>query len=148
MNEVTSILIKTVVVYVVLLFTIRVVGKREIGNWGAFDFMVALMIGEGVGEMIYGDTPLWHGLLVLAVLAVLEWINSWGSQRSAFFYRLTSGSPTILVRDGKIDHHALQRERINQEELRSQLRVEGIEHVRQVKKATLEPDGTISVIKN
>ena len=139
--------LRATVIYVFLLVVLRLLGKRAVGDATAFDFMVALILGEVVDEPIYGDVPLVQGMLVIAVIAAWHAVNSYLSYRSQRFDRLTGGSPAILIRNGVIDRKAMRRERINDEELWVLLRLQQIENLEDVKEATLEPDGQLSVIK-
>jgi len=109
-----------------LLVVIRLLGKRTVGHSTAFDFMVALILGEVVDEPIYGEVPLVQALLVIGVIGGWHALNCFLSYRSPAFDRLAGGSPTVLVRDGRIARRALAAERIN-EELGSLLRLQGIE---------------------
>src|SRR5688500_10419356 len=59
-----------------LLVVIRLLGKRTVGHATAFDFIVALILGEVVDEPIYGDVPFMQGLVVIAVIAAWHWTNS------------------------------------------------------------------------
>ena len=139
--------LRATVIYVFLLVVLRFLGKRTVGHSTAFDFMVALILGEVVDEPIYGDVPLLQGLVVIAVIAGWHAVNSWLSYRSQRFDRLAGGSPTTLVRNGEIVQEGMRSERINESELHSLLRLEGVEDLHEVKEATLEPDGRMSVIK-
>jgi uncharacterized membrane protein YcaP (DUF421 family) len=86
-------------------------------------------------------------LLVIAVVAGWHAVNSYLSYRSKRFDRLTGGGPTELVRNGALVRDGMRKERVNEGELWSLLRLQGIEDLRDVKRATLEPDGLLSVIK-
>jgi uncharacterized membrane protein YcaP (DUF421 family) len=134
-------------IYVFLLIVVRLLGKRTIGSATAFDFMVALILSEVVDEPIYGDVPLVQGILVIAVVAGWHFVNSYLGYRSRRFDRLTGGEPTVLVRHGVIDRTGMRREHVNEEELWCLLRLQGIDDLRDVKEATLEPDGALSVLK-
>ena len=109
--------------------------------------MVALILSEVVDEPIYGDVPLVQGLVVIAVVAGWHFVNSYLSSRSERFDRLAGESPTWLVKDGVIVREHMRRERINEEELRSLLRLQGIDDLADVREAILEPDGLLSVLK-
>jgi uncharacterized membrane protein YcaP (DUF421 family) len=139
--------VRASIIYFFLLFVVRLLGKREVGSASAFDFIVALMLGEVVDEAIYGDVSMVKGLLAIAVIALWHLINSWASFKSRTIEKITSASPTVLVKDGKIKQDALARERLSEEELYSQMRLMEIEDIQEVKKATLEPNGQISVIQ-
>ena len=139
--------VRASIIYFFLLLVVRVLGKREVGSASAFDFIVALMLGEVVDEAIYGDVSMVKGLLAIAVIAIWHLVNSWASFKSRTIEKLTSASPTVLVENGQIKQDALAKERLNEEELYSQMRLMEIEDIQEVKKATLEPNGQISVIQ-
>lgn len=126
---------------------VRLLGKRTIGSATAFDFMVALILSEVVDESIYGDVSMTQGMLVIAVIAGWHLVNSYLSYRSQRFDRLVGGEPAVLVKDGAMVRRSMRQERVNEEELWSLLRLQGIEELKDVKAATLEPDGLLSVLK-
>jgi uncharacterized membrane protein YcaP (DUF421 family) len=140
---------RSVLVYAFVLVVIRILGKREVGNVTAFDLLTALMIGEVVDEAIFGDVSLLKGAIAVGTIGLLHWLNSWLSYKSDFFDRLTGSEPTVLVRHGKILEDALASERMNRSELESELRLQGLslDELTEVKEATLEPNGQVSVLK-
>jgi uncharacterized membrane protein YcaP (DUF421 family) len=133
-------------VYLFLLIVVRVLGKREIGATSAFDLVVALILGEVVDEIIYGDVTILQGVIAIVVVALWHLVNSWASFKSEFIDKLTGARPTIVVKNGQIQHKNLAKERLNKEELFSELRLMGVDNVKEVKQATLEPNGTVSVL--
>lgn len=133
--------------YFFLLVVIRLLGKRSVGATSAFDLLVALMLGEVVDEAIFGDVSMPKALLAITVIALWHFVNAYASYKSDAVDKLTSGEPTELVKNGKIQEDALAKERLNQAELLSELRLVGIDDIKEVKKATLEPNGKISAIK-
>jgi uncharacterized membrane protein YcaP (DUF421 family) len=134
-------------IYFFLLLVVRLLGKREVGSISAFDLIVALMLGEVVDEAIYGDVTLLQGGLAISVIAIWHLINSYASFKSDFIDKLTGGRPTILIEKGKIQQKSLAKERLNEEELFSELRLMGVDDIKEVKQGTLETNGQISVIK-
>jgi uncharacterized membrane protein YcaP (DUF421 family) len=134
-------------VYFYLLLVVRILGKREVGNTTAFDFIVALMLGEVVDEAIFGDVSMVKGLLAITVIGAWHLINSWASYKSKLIEKITCAEPTELVKSGKFIKDALAKERINEAEVFSEMRQMGIEDLKEVKTATLEPNGKISFIQ-
>jgi uncharacterized membrane protein YcaP (DUF421 family) len=128
------------------LIVVRLLGKREIGATSAFDLVVALILGEVVDEIIYGDVTMLQGVIAIVVVALWHVVNSWASFKSQFIDKLTGAPPTVVVRNGEIQHKNLAMERLNKEELFSELRLMGVDNVKEVKQATLEPNGTVSVL--
>ena len=146
-NELVYTALRASFVYVFLLIVVRLLGKREIGNTSAFDLIVALILGEVVDEIIYGDVTILQGVIAIMVTALWHLVNSWASFRSKVIDRLTSAPPTVMVKNGEIQRKNLARERLNEDELFSELRMMGVEDVKEVKQATLEPNGKLSVIQ-
>lgn len=134
-------------IYFFLLFVIRLLGKRSVGPTSAFDLLVALMLGEVVDEAIFGDVSMPKALLAISVIAIWHFINAYASYKSKTVEKITSGVPTVLVKNGKIQQDALAKERMNENEVYSELRLMEVDDIKEVKKATLEPNGQVSVIK-
>lgn len=134
-------------VYFFLLLIVRLLGKREIGNNSAFDLIVALILGEVVDEIIYGDVTIWQGVVAIVVVAIWHLVNSWASFKSQVIDKITGAPPTVLVKNGQIQRKNLAKERINEEELWSELRMMGVDDIKEVKQATLEPNGKLSVVQ-
>ena len=147
LQELALTALRATIIYVVLLVVVRLLGKRTVGSATAFDFMVALILSEVVDEPIYGDVPVVQALVVIAVIGGWHAVNSYLSYRSERFDRLTGGEPTVLVKNGQLVRKGMRQERVNEEELWSMLRLHGIDDLADVKEATLEPDGVLSVLK-
>ena len=146
-NELLFTALRASFVYFFLLLVIRLLGKREIGNTSAFDLIVALILGEVVDEIIYGDVTILQGVIAIVVVAIWHLVNSWASYKSEIIDKLTGAPPTVMVKNGQIQHKNLAKERLNEDELLSELRMMGVDEVKEVKQATLEPNGKISVLQ-
>lgn len=146
-NELLYTALRASFVYFFLLLVVRLLGKREIGNTSAFDLIVALILGEVVDEIIYGDVTMLQGVTAIVVVAIWHVANSWASFKSEIIDKITGAPPTILVKNGQIQHKNLAKERVNEDELLSELRLMGVDDVKEVKQATLEPNGKVSVIQ-
>lgn len=146
-QELLLIAFRATIVYLAALLVVRILGKREIGSVGAFDLIVSLIIGESVDEAIYGDVSMLKFFVLIATIAAWHLVNSWATYKSKKLDQLLESQPTVLVEHGKIQEEALASQRINEEELYSQLRLNGFEDLQEVKKATLEPSGHVSVLQ-
>ena len=134
-------------VYAAMLVVIRLLGKRTVGNFTAFDLLVALMLGEVVDEIIYGDVTLAQGFTAILVVALAKYLTSWLTYFDHGFNRIFEGKPTELIRNGEIVRRGLRSEAMNEKELMAALRLQGVTNVREVKLALLEVDGQVSVIR-
>jgi uncharacterized membrane protein YcaP (DUF421 family) len=137
---------RALAVYVIVLFVIRLLGKRTIGNFTPFDLLVALMVGEVVDEIVYGDVAFAQGLAVIGTVAAAHYANSWLSYWRHGLDTVLEGTPTPIVRDGVLHRPGMRRERLNDEDVRSELRLQGIDDLREVKLAMVENNGVVSVI--
>ena len=146
LNELLLTALRASFVYFYLLVIVRILGKREIGASTAFDLLVALMLGDVVDEIIYGDVTILQGMVAIAVIGIWHIVNSFASFKSKLIDNLTGAPPTVLVKGGKIQHKALAKERLNEDELWSGLRLMEVDDIKEVKQATLEPSGQISVL--
>jgi uncharacterized membrane protein YcaP (DUF421 family) len=142
-----EILVRTFVVYLTVLVLLRLAGKRELGQMTPFDLVVILVIANAVqNAMTGGDNSLIGGILAAATLTIVNIaVGRWGS-RVPFFRRLVASEPTLLLRDGKPLQEALDKERIDVEELEMAARQHGIADLKDVIAAVLEEDGSISII--
>lgn len=142
-----EILLRTFVVYMTVLVLLRLAGKRELGQMTPFDLVVILVIANAVqNAMTGGDNSLVGGILAASTLTITNIaVGRWGS-RVPLFRRLVAAEPTLLLRDGKPLQQALDRERIDVEELEMAARQHGIASLADVTAAVLEEDGSISII--
>jgi uncharacterized membrane protein YcaP (DUF421 family) len=134
-------------IYVLMLVVVRALGKRTVGNFAAFDLLVALMLGELVDEIIYGDVGFLQGTLAIAVIAAAKTGNTWLTWWGHGFDRLLEGTPTAIVRDGKLEEAGMRAERMNAKEVMGHLRAVGVRDLREVKLALVEDDGSVSVVR-
>jgi uncharacterized membrane protein YcaP (DUF421 family) len=132
-------------VYVFMLIVIRALGKRTVGNFSAFDLLVALMLGEVVDEIIYGDVRFIQGAVAIVVIGALAYTDAWLSY--AGMDRVLEGKPTAVVRDGEYDRKGMRAERMNENDVLAHLREQGIHDMREVHLAVVEIDGGVSVLK-
>jgi uncharacterized membrane protein YcaP (DUF421 family) len=139
--------VRAFAVYALMLVVIRALGKRTVGNFATFDLLVALMLGEVVDEIIYGDVGFLQGVVAITVIAAAQAGNSWLTWWGHGFDTLLEGSPTVIVRNGKLQQGGMKSERMNAKEVMGHLRSQGIQDLREVKLALVEDDGSVSVVR-
>lgn len=131
-------------VYVFMLIVIRALGKRTVGNFSAFDLLVALMLGEVVDEIIYGDVRFVQGAVAVVAIGALAYADGWLAY--AGLEGVLEGKPTIVIRDGEYDRRGMRAERMNEKDILGHLRAQGIHDMREVHLAIVEADGSLSVL--
>lgn len=138
---------RTVLIYLVVLVVIRCMGKREIGQFSPFDFVVAIIIAELAAiPMENKHIPLWQGITPILTLGILEIMLSYLALKSVFVRRLLDGCPQVVIANGEILKQELRRARYNLDDLLAQLRERGIVNPAEVEFAVLETSGRLSVI--
>jgi uncharacterized membrane protein YcaP (DUF421 family) len=138
---------RTLAVYVAVLLLLRLAGKRELGQMSVFDLTVILLVANAVqNAMVGSDTTLLGGLVAAATLVVVNFVVAALSSLVPGLNRILEPPPTVLVRGGIIDRRAMRRELVTREELDTALREHGVQNVGDVDRATLESDGTISIV--
>lgn len=144
-----EIALRTLIIYVVVLVGIRLTGKREVGQMTPFDLVLLLLIANAVQNAMTGpDTSVLGGAVAAATLLLLNAVVTRVVWRYRSARKLVEGSPTLLIRHGKILNENLAKEKISAEALHQALREHGIANVGDVSIAVLEIDGSISVLKN
>lgn len=142
-----EIVLRTFVVYLVVLILLRTAGKRELGQMTPFDLVVILVIANAVqNAMTGGDNSLIGGVLAAATLTFVNIaVGRWGTMVPVL-RRLVASQPTLLLQDGRPIKENLTKERIDIEELEMAARQHGIPALDEVAAAVLEEDGSISII--
>jgi len=139
---------RAVIVYLAILVMLRVSGKRTIGEFSPFDVIVMLLLSEAAqGSLTGDDTSLQGGMIVVATMVGLNLLVAFITTRSRAAESLIEGEPTILIRDGKLDHKALLRNNLPEGDLDEAMRACQLRERAEVELAILEPDGEISFFK-
>lgn len=139
-------LLRPVIVYLVLIALLRVFGKRELAQLNPFDLVVLLSLSNTVQNAIIGDdNSVTGGVIGAFGLLGINWVVAKALFNSPRLTRLIEGHSSILVRNGKVDEKALQRESLTREELIEVIHRQGFERLSQVKRCELEPSGTFYI---
>lgn len=141
------ILIRTIIIYVLVLFVMRFMGKREIGQMQPFELVISMMIAElAAMPMEEIGTPILYGIVPILGLLMMHVIISVLNLKSIRIREIICGKPRILIYRGKIDEKAMIYENYTINELQENLRVNNISNLADVEFAILETSGELSVI--
>src|SRR5512133_1210574 len=147
-TSVVALVVRAVVVYGFLVFALRIAGRRELAQMTSFDLVLLLVISNAVQNSINaGDNSLGGGLVSAVTLVALNWVLGYATWRWRRVERALQGAPIRIVTDGRVHGGALRRELLTLAELRSALRKQGVMRIADCKQVTLEPDGTLSVVR-
>jgi uncharacterized membrane protein YcaP (DUF421 family) len=143
-----QIVLRTGVIYLLVLIGVRLSGKREVGQMTPFDLTLLLLLSNSVQNAMTGpDTSLLGGAVAASTLLVFNYLVADVSGGSRRFRKLVQGEPSLLVHDGKVIESHMEKERVSMDELHRALREHGIQSVDQVALSVLEVDGSISCLK-
>lgn len=146
--DLTGIILRVSVMYLYAVALVRVAGKQTLGQLTGMDLVVTLIVGDLFDDIFWVEVPIAQGMLAFAVVIFAHILVTFVSSRNVRFYRLVTPPARMLVEDGKLMQKSLQQERLRPEELQSDLRIVGQEHLKEIKQAWLEPNGQVSVVKN
>ena len=137
---------RTLFLYLVLIFAVRLMGKRQIGEMEPAEFVVTMLVANLAAiPMQDGAIPLYSGLVPILTVLGMELVLSGVILRSVRLRQLLCGKPVILIDNGKILQENLKSARINLDELTGQLRAKDVLDIRTVQFAILETSGDLSV---
>ena len=141
------ILIRTVVLYLIVLFTIRVMGKSELSKMSPFQLVVIFMIAELAAIPIESSTAsLINGVIAIFTLLFLQVLISLISIKSETVKNFLNGKPSILIEKGEINEQELKNPRISINDLMEQLRIGNAPSLSDVEYAVMESNGELSII--
>jgi len=139
-------LIRTVIIYLLLVLALRATGKRQIGELEISELVSTFLISEVAAAPIGNqEIPLSFAILPIFTIISLEIIVSFLSTRSSLMKKLFLGSPIILISRGKLQQKELSKARMSVEELLSELRQNGVTDIEEAAYAILENNGKLSV---
>jgi len=148
MNNMLPMLYETVFGILALFILTKILGKTQISQLTAFDFIAAIVLGELVGNALFDKKA---GLLDIAyviflwgaILYIIEIVTQ--KFKGARF--VLEGKPSLLIHKGEIIYDEMRKNKIDLDELRHLLRMKDVFAIQEVEYAVLETDGLLSVLK-
>ncbi|MFT3796759.1 DUF421 domain-containing protein [Flavobacterium sp.] len=141
-----EVIFRSSVMFVVLLLTLRLTGKRGVKQLSVFETVLIIALGSAAGDpMFYEDVGLIPAITVFTVIILLYRFVTYLVGKSKKFEAFIEGKTECLVTDGKFAIHNFKKESLAQDEFFTELRLKSVEHLGQVKNAYLETSGEVSV---
>ena len=135
-------------IYLLLLLIFRLAGRRTLAETSTFDLVLLLIIGETTQQVMVGDDDTLPGAAI-AIVSLVSLDMAIGYLKKMFpaFDRLLEGKPVLLIREGRIQEAAMQAHSLDNEDLMEAARLShGLRDMEEVRQATLERDGKISIV--
>lgn len=142
-----EVIARTVIMFIVILITLRASGKRGIKQLSVFELVLIIGLGSAAGDpMFYEDVGLLPAVTVFAVIIILYMFITKLTDRVRWLERLLEGEPAYLFREGRVLLKELRDSNISKEELFSELRLHSVEHLGQIRSVVLEISGELSIL--
>jgi len=139
-------ILRPMIVYLALIFFLRMFGKRELAQLNPFDLVVLLSLSNTVqNAMIGNDNSVSGGIIGAFSLLAINWVLTRVLFSMPKLNETFQGSATTLITDGVVDYEALQSETLTEDELLSVLHKQGVDTFEEVRRCVLEPNGTFFV---
>ena len=141
------IFIRTVILYFAILVSMRLMGKRQLGELEISEFITAALIADLAATPLQDiGIPLLNGLLPIMIMFCLEIIIAGLNMKSIRLRKFTYGKPEIIIRNGRIDRGSMRRNRFTIDELMQELRAQGQSDASLVAYGVLETNGQLSLL--
>ena len=141
------VLIRTIILYSLVILVMRLMGKRQIGELQPYEFVITIMISD-LASLPMQDTryPLLLGVVPIITLLFLKTILSQLELKSQLVRKFIDGEPCILIYKGKINYDILKKQQINIDELMEEIRLAGYFDLDEIQYAILENNGQLSIL--
>lgn len=137
--------IRTLILYIVVIFSVRFMGKRQIGQMQPTELVITILISNiATLSLEDPDAPLLTGVTTILFLVSFDVIISVFTMKSKKFRQFVSGSPQILISNGILDREKLKTLRMSEDDLTAALRGLNIFNISEVQFAVVETNGQIS----
>lgn len=142
-----NIMVKSALLYIVLLIVMRLMGKRQIGQLQPFEFSITLVIAE-LACLPMGDPsiPLIYGIIPVFTLFIVHITMNFIAVKSPRFRKILNGKPLIIINGGNIDTRAVKSADMDSDDISEALRIAGYFFPEEVEFAVLETNGSLSVM--
>jgi uncharacterized membrane protein YcaP (DUF421 family) len=145
-NFALEVIFRSTVMFIILLLTLKLAGKRGVKQLSIFETVIIIALGSAAGDpMFYEDVGIVPAAIVFTVIIILYRSVTWLTGKSKKFEEFIEGKTECLINNGKFSIATFKKESLAQDEFFSELRIKSIEHLGQIKHAFIETSGEISV---
>lgn len=142
-----TIIIRSIIIYLIVLLVFRLMGKRQLGQMQPFELVLTLIIADlATIPMAEVAVPVLHGIVPLLALVVLHFVLTLISRNSQKFSKIISGKPVIIINPKGIDYNAMKKLNLSTDDLFAALRECGYFNISQIQYAIMETNGKVSVM--
>lgn len=139
--------LRALLIFAYGLLLVRLAGRRVFGRWAALDMIVSVIIGSNLSRALTGTAPLWGTMAASGVLIAIHWVLARWAASSPRVSDLLEGRPIVLAEEATLRRDVMVYHNVSERDLESALRETGVGQIGAAKRVTLEPSGTITVLK-
>lgn len=141
-------ILRVIIVYIIVLISIRLMGKRQIGQMQPFELVITLIIADlATIPMADRTTPLLHGVVPVLTLLLIHTAISFLTRKFIFMRKVVSGTPVVLISPNGIEYENLKRLNMNMNDMQELIRTSNCQSLDEIQYAILETNGNVSIIK-
>ncbi len=139
-------ILRPIIVYLALILLLRVFGKRELAQLNPFDLVVLLSLSNTVQNALIGeDNSISGGIVGAFTLLAINWLVVRLLYNSPRLERIVEGTDETLILNGHIDHAAMRKEMLSQDELLAVIHRQGFDDFDEVEECSIGPNGQFYV---
>ena len=148
-NTIVGATFSTTIVVFLLVFVIRWLGNKGMGQLKTIELIILVGLGEAIGQSMLNpsQTSIPQGFTVVIIAIAIFKIYDYLTIKSTRFSKVIEPDPILLVKDGKMIDEAMKKAKISRKELESYLRLTGTDDLSEIKLSYLEINGQVSFVK-
>lgn len=149
-NTLVAVTFSTAIVVLLLVFVIRWLGNKGLGQLKTIELIILVGLGDAIGQSMLkpSETSIPQGFTVVIIAIAIFKIYDHLTTKYTKFSKVIEPDPILLVKDGKIIDEAMEKAKISRKELESYLRLTGTDDLSEIKTSYLEINGQVSFVKN
>ena len=142
-----NVLIRGFISLIFLFIVIKLLGKKQVSQLNVFDYVIGISLGNLAAEMtINADISIINGLIAMAIYGICSLFVSYITSKSILARRFISGTPVVLIENGKISRESLKRVKLDLNDLMQDAREDGIFDLSKVEYAIMEVSGKVTFL--
>jgi uncharacterized membrane protein YcaP (DUF421 family) len=143
-----DIALRAVFLYAFIVFVMRVLGRRELSSLTAVDLVLLIVLGDAIQQgLTQDDYSVTGAVIAVSTIGVVQVGSSYITFRSKRLRKVIEGEPIVVIQDGKVLEKNLKRERLTEDDVAEEMRMQQIASFDDVQWAILETNGQISFVK-
>jgi uncharacterized membrane protein YcaP (DUF421 family) len=144
-----SVVLRAAIGYLILLFAVRLIGRRTASMMAPFDLVLLFLFGGiTINAVIGEDHSLVGAVSAVFTIGLMHILVSWAKTRFRLVSRIVDGTPVVVFEHGRWNERRMRALRLTEQDVMAAVRQRGLERLEQVRYAVAERDGKIAIIEH